>query len=280
MTQLRSFNEKQSIDKIIRDIKSSMDIAVLGMSGGADSSLCAILCLEALGKDNVFSLHMPYSPRDYSYFNKRSLSIAKHLGINAITLSIKEVVDNSQRIYEQALEENLSTLNVGNLKSRERMKCLYTLSHHLSTKHSKKALVIGTGNLSEDFIGYDTKYGDSAADLFIIGDLLKLEVYKLLDYFCQKGCIPNDLIDRVPSAGLWDHQTDEAELGYSYMQMAPSILELQRDIYSQCSTCHSKRLNLGSLKQQDLSPVKSFVFDRHIKNRHKHLAPRVTKIFN
>ena len=106
----------------------------------------------------------------------------------------------------------------------------------------------------------DTEGGDALADLFPIGDLFKSEVYQLLDYFVKEGMITEDLIDRVPSAGLWEGQTDEQELGYTYNEMEPAIIEIKKG---------------GEIGQLSHSKVFHFVEDRHRKNKHKHEAPAV-----
>jgi NAD+ synthase len=149
------------------------------------------------------------------------------------------------------------------------MSILYSTSHHLSDTLKKKSRVVGTGNLSEDFIGYETKGGDALADIFPIGELYKSEVYQILEYFVQQGTLNDDLIDRTPSAGLWEGQTDEEEIGYSYNEMEQSIRKL-RDQETGLTT---KDLDMTSLSELD-----KFVQKRHLKNKHKHLAPPVIRL--
>jgi NAD+ synthase len=140
---------------------------------------------------------------------------------------------------------------------------LYGIAHELSYVLNKRVRVVGTGNNSEDFIGYDTKYGDSAADFFPIGELFKSEVYQLLDYFISKGILTEDDVDRIPSAGLWTNQTDEDEIGYTYSAMEPVIRKFLSGDYTGIGI-------EGSLE--------NFVYERHMANAHKHKAPMVFRL--
>ena len=149
------------------------------------------------------------------------------------------------------------------------MSILYSTSHYLSDTLKKKSRVVGTGNLSEDFIGYDTKGGDALADIFPIGELYKSEVYQMLEYFVQQNTLDVDLIDRTPSAGLWEGQTDEKEIGYSYNEMEKSIRKLRNP---------ETGLSINDIDMCSLSELDEFVLKRHLANSHKHLAPPVIKL--
>jgi NAD+ synthase len=113
---------------------------------------------------------------------------------------------------------------------------------------------VGTGNKSEDYIGYDTKGGDALADVFPIGELFKSEVFQLLDYYRDRGVITEDMIDREPSAGLWEGQKDTDELEYTYDEMEPAILRAEH----------------GELDHS--LAVDEYVWNRHLENKHKHEA--------
>ena len=155
------------IEAIVTDIRKHTDIAILGMSGGADSTLVAILCKIALGKEKVYGVTMAYGEEDEIHEQEVDETM-RHLGINRYVIPIKGIVTH----FEDALVENLNTsclsiTNSGNIRSRVRMTCLYSIAHHIAWPN-KRVRVVGTGNLSEDFIGYDTKFGDSGCDFFPI----------------------------------------------------------------------------------------------------------------
>lgn len=262
----------KNIDKLITTITSAIsnftEIAVIGLSGGADSSLVATLCSKALGPKNVYGLHLPHNTTDEITFNNRSKRLAAKLGICEYNVPIRGTYDQLEQILSDNLGE-LSTLNKGNIRARIRMSILYSTSNYLSGTLNKKSRVIGTGNLSEDFIGYDTKGGDAVADIFPIGELYKSEVYQMLEHFVQQSTLNEDLIDRIPSAGLWEGQTDEEEIGYSYNEMEQSIRKL-RD--------HKTGLAIKAIDMTSLSELDKFVQKRHLENKHKHIVPPVIKL--
>lgn len=253
---------RPAVDKAVEGLRETVDIAVIGLSGGADSTLCACLAVEALGAENVYGLHLPYNDQDEKTFNSRSQSLAEKLGIYGELLSIymgvKGVVDQLGNVHM-----DMSQLNKGNTRSRMRMVMLYAYCCHLAEMNpGKRVRVIGTGNLSEDYIGYDTKWGDGACDIFPISDFLKREVYMALDLFKEQGMISEEHIDRKPSAGLWEGQTDEGELGYSYDEMAPAILF--------CKEFVEKGIHTDPTTTSDhLMELVEFVWKRHQMNSHK-----------
>jgi NAD+ synthase len=268
-------NIEYLLESIYAQIRANTDIAVLGMSGGADSTLVAVLCVQALGKENVYGVGMPYNTADYSSFNNRSARTAEHLGIKYCLTPVGEIADSINNAIRAGLMRAsvahsfsfwgiLGTVNEGNARSRARMCVLYGTCHTLGSIYTNRRVrVIGTGNLSEDYIGYDTKGGDALCDFFPIGELFKSEVYQLLDYFIAKGILTEEEVDRVPSAGLWEGQTDEGELGHSYNEMEPVIRRFLHGNFRGLTT-------EGSLE--------GFVFKRHIQNMHKHQAPLVFKL--
>jgi NAD+ synthase len=255
------------IKTILKEIKQQMDIAIVGMSGGADSTLVAILCCQALGPHRVYSAHMPANAHDEATFNFDSRRVASALGIHQFTVPIAGIAHDIVASCRTALGvEQLGQVNEGNARVRARMCVLYTLCHHLGQNLGVRARVVGTGNLSEDFIGYDTKGGDSLADIFPIGELFKSEVYQLLDYFVGQELILDNMINRTPSAGLWSEQTDERELGYTYAEMEGPI----RAYLAGSLTLHSD--------PGELEPVERFVLERHRAHAHKHQAPLVVSL--
>lgn len=253
---------RKLIEHICTELKSFTDVAVLGVSGGADSTLVAILCTEALGPDNVYAVSMPYDDKDLKTYNRKSEQLTIKLGVNHLLRPVTQITD---AITTQIHIENgkpISAINTGNARSRARMCILYGLAYSLSEQLSpKRVRVIGTGNLSEGFIGYCTKGGDTVADIFPIGDLYKSEVYQLLDYYYCKGIIDQSDIDKVPAAGLWDGQTDEGELGWTYNEMEKAI----RYCMEHYNEMESKTLD-GAIE---------FVWKRHKANLHKFSKPNI-----
>ena len=257
-------NTEAIIKRITDEIKKNVDTAVVGLSGGADSFLVMLLSEIALGRENVYAFSMPYSTTDLETFNSKSKSYAEHIGVNHKTINIAAAADGISASVTDAVQDDggsVSTLNAGNARSRARMCFLYGVAHHLNETLKNRVRVMGTGNLSEDFIGYDTKGGDALADIFPIGQLFKSEVYALLDYFRDQGKITEEMINRVPSAGLWENQTDEDELGHSYNEMEPAIRFIME--------------NYDTVEESTLSEIELFVWRRHFTNKHKHEAPPV-----
>lgn len=264
------------IHYLTNQIKMMTDIAVIGLSGGADSTLCAALCAsdKCLGEKNVYGVSMPYDDTDLKTFNARSAKLAEYLGINHLGISIGKPCEDAQMGVEIGFGSvsgkaiKLSQLNLGNLRSRLRAVTLYTVCAQIAEENpGKRVRVIGTGNLSEEYIGYDTKGGDALSDFSPIGDLYKQEVYDLLSYFAMTGDILSEHIDPVPSAGLWPGQTDEKELGFSYNDMAPAIA-LHRK-WKAGGDIVEDVLAMAMLSPSEMAAF-NFVKDRYETNRHKH----------
>ncbi len=174
--------------------------AVVGLSGGIDSALSCALAVEALGRDNVLAVRMPYKSSSPDSLAHAELLI-EQLEIPSKTIEITDMVEP---LF--AKDEEISKLRKGNIMARERMIVLYDQSEAF------KGLVIGTSNKTEILLGYSTQFGDSASAMNPIGDLYKTQVRQL----ARALNIPAPIIDKAPSADLWDGQTDEGELGFTY----------------------------------------------------------------
>lgn len=180
---------------------------VLGLSGGIDSALVAYLAAKAFGPENVLGILMPYKSSSKESVEHATL-VAEKLGINSKLIEITPMVEP----YFD-MNSDMDGLRKGNRMARERMCILFDHSA------KEKALVLGTSNKTEILLGYSTQFGDSASALNPIGDLYKTQVWALSEYMG----VPKELIEKKPSADLWEGQTDESELGFSY-KLADEIL--------------------------------------------------------
>ena len=200
----------------IRDYfrKNNFSKAVIGLSGGIDSSVAAFLAVKAIGKKNVTGILMPDLRVTSQESIKDAVSIAKKLQIKRITVPIDDSVNYFEKINAKFKIKN-NSYAIGNIKARTRMMILYYFAN------LENALVIGTSDKSEIALGYTTKYGDSGADILVIGDLWKTEVIELGKYLG----IPNKILQKKPSAELIFGQTAEKELGANY-EILDKILKM------------------------------------------------------
>ncbi len=175
--------------------------AVVGISGGKDSSIVAALCVEALGKDNVIGVLMP---NGVQHDIDMAQLLVSHLGIKSVTVNIKSSYDALYKEVEEAIGE-LSVQTKNNLPPRLRMSALYAVSQSVNGR------VANTCNLSEDWVGYSTRYGDNAGDF---SPLSKLTVQEVKAIGRELG-LPEILIEKPPIDGLCG-KTDEDNLGFTY----------------------------------------------------------------
>ncbi len=203
--------ERERIAGFIRDHLASTPLshAVIGLSGGLDSSLTAALCVDALGAENVRGMLLPYRTSNPDSEAHGRL-VAEWLGVPVQRFEITEMVEPLQRVYPM-----MSRQRLGNIMARCRMIVLFDQSAAVD------GLVVGTSNRTEWLLGYFTLGGDSAAALEPIGHLYKCQVRQLA---AQVG-VPKPIIAKAPSADLWQGQTDEGELGFTYDQ-ADQVLYL------------------------------------------------------
>ncbi len=173
---------------------------ILGLSGGIDSSVLAALGREALGKSGVFGVIMPCHSIDDDEADARLL--AEKLDISFKLVNLSGVYD----IILDSLNEEITQLAKSNLKARLRMTTLYALGQ------TKNLLVCGTSNKSEYETGYFTKYGDSGVDLMPLANFLKRDIRELAKILH----VPEKIINKAPSAGLYQGQTDEGDMGFTY----------------------------------------------------------------
>lgn len=184
---------------------------VFGSSGGKDSVLVGILCKKAC--DNTVGLVMPCSSRrNYEEDKNDAELVAKQFGIELRTVDLTPV--RSALLGALADTTELTETALANIAPRLRMTTLYAVAA------SENRLVAGTGNRSEYHMGYFTKWGDGAYDFNPIADLTVTEIYEFLSYLQ----VPESIITKAPSAGLFDGQTDESEMGISYKSIDEFLL--------------------------------------------------------
>lgn len=183
--------------------------AVIGISGGKDSTVVAGLCVAALGKERVVGVMMPQNEQSDI---EDSRLVCRHLGIRAHTINVGPAISAIQAEIEQAIP--LSTQSKVNLPPRVRMATLYAVAQ------SENGRVANTCNLSEDWVGYSTRYGDSVGDF---SPLSHFTVAEVMEIGCYLG-LPTHLVRKVPSDGLCG-KTDEDNLGFTYAMLDAYIRE-------------------------------------------------------
>lgn len=184
---------------------------VLGLSGGVDSAVVAGLAVRAMpGRVHTFILPCHSQPEDA----RLARAVAEAFGLEPETIVLDEAYDFLRRVFGVNGAPQPGNLADANLKSRLRMVTLYYQAN------LRNCLVLGTGNRSEIAVGYFTKWGDGAVDLLPIAGLVKREVYEL----ARCLGVPQAVIERPPTGGLWPGQTDEGEMGLSYAEIDEYLL--------------------------------------------------------
>jgi len=173
---------------------------VLGLSGGIDSAVAAGLAVKALGPERVHAIRLPYKSSSQNSLDDAQ-AVADCLGLQADTVDISPVVDAFLAGVPDA-----DPVRRGNVMARVRMITLFDASQ------ARKSLVLGTGNRTEWLLGYTTLHGDEACGLNPVAQLYKTEIRLMAEHLC----LPRSVIDKAPSADLWDGQSDEDELGFTY----------------------------------------------------------------
>ncbi len=239
---MKEFNPKEVKDQVVQWIRDWFEQngpgcnAVIGISGGKDSSIVAGLCVEALGKDRVIGITMPNGvQKDIS----DSMKLINHLGIRYFNVNIGETYKALMGEVEKELGiQNIEVSNqtVINMPPRLRMTTLYAVSQSLNGR------VANTCNLSEDWVGYSTRYGDAAGDFSPLGGLTVQEVKAL----GKELGLPIDLVEKTPSDGLCG-KTDEDNLGFTYAVL---------DKYIRTGVCEDP-------------VIKAKIDDKHVKNLFK-----------
>lgn len=239
---MKDFNAKEVKNRVVQWIRDWFEVngkgcnAVIGISGGKDSSIVASLCVEALGKDRVIGVTMPNGvQKDIS----DSMKLINHLGIKYCCVNIGETYNALMaEVKEQlkALGKDVANQTVINMPPRLRMTALYAVSQSMNGR------VANTCNLSEDWVGYSTRYGDAAGDFSPLGGLTVQEVKAI----GKELGLPIELVEKTPSDGLCG-KSDEDNLGFTYATL---------DKYIRTGICEDAR-------------IKAIIDDKHVKNMFK-----------
>jgi NAD+ synthase len=244
---VKAYRDSEALERRIvawlqeRGASSGRKGCVFGLSGGIDSAVVAGLARKAFGR-NILGVLMPChsNPQDA----EDALKVAEALDIPTMWIDLSRSYDTLLEAFPGE-ETFSSSLALANIKPRLRMLTLYAVAQE------RGFLVCGTGNKIELTVGYFTKHGDSGVDLLPLGDLLKGEVRALADHLG----VPRDIIVKPPSAGLWEGQTDEKEMGYTYQELDNYFLE-----------------------QPVSQEVQSFVEEAYRRSEHKRQMPPLCEI--
>lgn len=243
---MSNFDVKKATNDCIQWIKDFFEkngkdcMAVVGISGGKDSSVVAALCAEALGKNRVIGVLMPQGEQSDIEYSKM---LVDFLDITRITCNIEGAVNEVLESFEGVVSPTPQTTS--NLPARIRMATLYAISQSVNGR------VANTCNLSEDWVGYATRYGDAAGDFSPLSQLTVTEVKAI----GRELGLPSELVDKTPTDGLCG-KTDEDNLGFTYAELDAYIrdgIEPSEEVKTKIDSMHEK--NLFKLQQ-----MPSFVY--------------------
>ena len=243
---MSNFDVKKATNDCVQWIKDFFEqngkdcMAVVGISGGKDSSVVAALCVEALSKDRVIGVLMPQGEQSDIEYSKM---LVDFLDITRITCNIEGAVNEVLESFEGVVSPTPQTTT--NLPARIRMATLYAISQSVNGR------VANTCNLSENWVGYATKYGDVAGDFSPLSQLTVTEVKAI----GRELGLPSELVDKTPTDGLCG-KTDEDNLGFTYAELDAYIrdgIEPNEEVKTKIDSMHEKNLF-------KLQPMPSFVY--------------------
>jgi NAD+ synthase len=228
--------------------------AVVGVSGGLDSSVSCFLAAEGLGPMNVLAVRMPYKTSSKDSLEHAHL-VVEATGVSEVTIPITEMVDAHFARFPEA-----DAVRRGNAMARARMIVLYDQSV------ASGGLVVGTGNKTEILLGYTTLFGDAACAINPLGDLYKTQLRQL----ARALGLPEVILAKPPSAELWLGQTDEGELGFTYAEVDRSLLLLVDGRYT-AEACVEAGFDRAFVEK---------VVERIRRNQFKRMLPPIAKLSN
>ena len=233
-------NIEQLAEKLVLWIRDKVSAAgceggVVGISGGLDSSVVAVLSLRAFPQSTLGVIMPCYNSHEDL---EHARAVANKFSIPTRTVVLDTIFDALLKVLpDDKADPDVSRLAKGNLKARLRMLTLYYFANQL------KYMVVGSSNQSELAVGYFTKYGDGGVDIMPLANMVKGQVRELARFLD----IPRQIIDKTPSADLWEGQTDEGELGFSYNELDRYLItgeasaELKKRIESMIAASDHKR---------------------------------------
>jgi len=236
----------QAKKKIIAFIQENVGDkpAVLGLSGGIDSSTVAYLAVEALGPGRVHGILSPSTSNTEDDLRLATL-VAENLDLSAETIEIDDILSKFQKAADFYTDKKV----LGNLKARVRMCLLYGKANQMN------AITLGTGNKTELLTGYFTKHGDGAIDILPIADIYKTDLRNLARHIG----VPEEIITRKPTAGLWDDQYDEDEIGMSYDELDAILIAMEAhtslDSFDAKNVARAKELHDISAHKRVMPPI-------------------------
>jgi len=228
-------------ENIVSWIRKKVDVAgakgvIIGLSGGVDSSCVAVLCRKAF-PNNVLGVVMPCISNLQDEEHAKLIAEKFNIPFKIIDLeeSFKTIFNSLEK--EEYNEEKQNNLSIANLKPRLRMIALYYFANKFNY------LVVGTDNKTEEMLGYFTKYGDGGVDILPMANLYKKDVKKLAGYLE----IPEEIINKKPSAGLWEGQTDEGEIGITYEEIDEILERIE------------KNKELGDIEEEKVRKIREMI---------------------
>ncbi len=254
--------QNEHVEKILVDfLKNEMHRvgikkAVIGLSGGIDSAVVSYLTAKALGNENVTCMLMPYRTSSKESITD-AMKVVDELKVNSVKIEITDIVE---AFLKSTGDKEISNVRKGNIMARTRMILLYDESA------KQNALVVGTGNKTEILLGYSTIFGDSASAINPVGDLYKTQLISLAEYLG----VPEQIINKKPSADLWKGQTDEEELGFTY-EKVDKYLYLKID-----ERMSDEELKKSGYEEKFMKRVNTLI----IRSQFKRLPPLIAKISN